>query len=69
MIRSPIRLIARLLINCIAICMYSEMEHCSKSTLKIISNGLNERNLLGLHHLTSMIIIKLKPCFFVVVLQ
>ena len=46
-----INLIARLLINWIAICMYSQMhvEHCSKSPLKIISNGLNERKLLDPH--------------------
>ena len=43
MIGSPIHLIARLLINWIAMCMYSKMEYCFKSPLKIISNGLNER--------------------------
>ena len=50
MIGSPIHLIAILLINWIGICMYSQFEYCSKSPLKITSNGLNERNLLYLHH-------------------
>ena len=39
----PIHLIARLLIKWIAMCMYSQMEYCFKSPLKIISNSLNER--------------------------
>ena len=50
-IGSPIHLIARLLINWIAMCMYSQKEYCFKSPLKIISKGLNERNkILDLHH-------------------
>ena len=43
MIGSPIYLIARLLTNWIAICMYSQMEYCCESPSKIISNGHNER--------------------------
>ena len=60
-----INLIARLLINWIVICIHSQMEYCHMSHLKIISNGLNDRKLLDLHHLTftSIIIIMLKPRF------
>ena len=43
MIWSPVHLIAKLLINWIAMCMYSEIEYCFKSPLKMISNGLNQR--------------------------
>ena len=60
---SAIHLIARLLINWIAICMYTKMEYCFKSPLKNISNGLNEikKEKMDLHHLkvTSMIIVTL----------
>ena len=42
-IGSPIHLIAKLLINWIAMCMYSQMENCFKSRLKIIWIGLNDR--------------------------
>ena len=64
MIGSPIHLIVRVLINWIAICMYSQVEYCVKLPLKIISNDLNERKkLLDLCHLTftNVIIIMLKP--------
>ena len=43
LIWSPIHLIAQLLINWIAICMYSQMEYCFKPPLKMILNGLNQR--------------------------
>ena len=44
MIGSPIYLIARSLINGIALYMYSQIEYYFKSPLKIVSNGLNEEN-------------------------
>ena len=45
-IGSPVHLIAKLLINWIAMCMYSQMEYCFKSRLKIISNALmKEKNI------------------------
>ena len=40
---SPIHLIAGLLINWVALCMYSEVEYGFKLPLKFISNVLNER--------------------------
>ena len=42
-IGSPIHLIAKLLINWTAMCMYSQMEYCFKSRLKIIWIGRNDR--------------------------
>ena len=64
MIGSPIHLMASLLINWIAICMYSKMEYCSKSHWEIYFK-LCGRILLDLHHLTftSMIIVMLKSWF------
>ena len=47
MIGSPINLIAKLLINWIAMCMYSQIEYSSMSHLKFISNGLNGRKNIG----------------------
>ena len=36
--------------NWIAMRMYIQMEYCFKSPLEIISNDLNEKQLLDLHH-------------------
>ena len=52
-------------IDWVFICMFSQMEYCSKTLLKIISNDRKQRKSLVLHHwtFTSMMIIMLKSWY------
>ena len=46
-IGSPIHLIVSLLINWIAMCIYSQLKYCFKSYLQIVSSGIHERKNIG----------------------